>query len=304
MNQSNRRYLRGTETLSGYLFISPWLLGFLLFTLLPMLVSLYLSFTRYDILSAPRWIGLDNFVQMFTKDPRYWKAWKATLIFVFVAVPARLLFALLVAMLLNMKLRFLGFFRTVYYLPTLIGGSVAVAVMWRQLFGSKGALNSLLEAVTGQTFNVSWITEPGSSMVALILLSVWQFGSAMLIFLAGMKQIPRSLYEAATVDGANPWHKFRNITLPLLTPVIFFNLIMGIINGFKVFTEGLIITNGGPFDQTLFYVLYLYETSFRNYEMGYGSAMAWVLLVTIGFFTSIVFLTSKRWVFYESKGGS
>jgi multiple sugar transport system permease protein len=300
LQETNKAQLRKHETVNGYLFISPWLIGFLLFTMAPMFVSLYLAFTRYDILSSPQWIGFGNFKEMFTKDDRYWSAWKATLTFVFVAVPIRLLFALGVAMLLNTKLKFLGLFRATFYLPTLIGGSVAVAIMWRQLFGTNGAFNSVLASAFGVSEKVSWITHPSTAMWSLILLAVWQFGSAMLIFLAGLKQIPVSLYEAANIDGAGWWHKFRKITLPLLSPVLFFNLIMGIINGFKVFTEGLIVTGGGPFDKTLFYVLYVYEKSFRYYEMGYGSAMAWVLLLTTAIFTAIIFTTSRSWVFYES----
>ncbi|OMF16284.1 carbohydrate ABC transporter permease [Paenibacillus baimaensis] len=291
-----------SDNISGYVFISPWLFGFLVFSLLPILASLYLAFTKYDILSEPEWVGFDNFTEMFTADPRYWKSVQATLIFVFVAVPLRLCFALVIAMLLNTKLKLLGFFRAAYYLPTLIGGSVAVAVMWRQLFGAAGAFNSFLTAVFGIVAKISWITQPSTALLTLVLLSVWQFGSSMLIFLAGLKQVPAELYEAATVDGAGGWQKFKRITLPLLTPVIFFNLVMGVINGFKVFTEGMIVTGGGPLDTTLFYALYLYEKSFRYYEMGYGSAMAWVLLLTIGFLTAILFASSKKWVYYESKG--
>ncbi|MCR8632543.1 carbohydrate ABC transporter permease [Paenibacillus radicis (ex Xue et al. 2023)] len=297
----NKTFWRSDNT-AGYVFIFPWLFGFLAFSIIPIAASLYLAFTKYDILSPPEWVGLDNFKEMFMEDSRYWISVKATLIFVFTAVPLRLCFALAVAMLLNMKLKFLGFFRATYYLPTLIGGSVAVSVMWRQLFGASGAFNSFLEASFGITEKVSWITHPSTALLSLIVLSVWQFGSSMLIFLAGLKQIPAELYEAAQVDGANAWRKFKSITLPLLTPVIFFNLVMGIINGFKVFTEGMIVTGGGPFDKTLFYVLYLYEKSFRYYEMGYGSSMAWVLLLMIAFFTAVVFKTSKHWVHYESKG--
>lgn len=299
MRQSKQIRLYRYETLQGYLFISPWLLGLLLFTVAPMLASLYLAFTNYNILTAPQWAGLDNFRQMFTGDERYWKSWRATLVFVFGAVPLRLLFALAAAMLLNQRLRFLGIFRTAYYLPTLLGGSVAIAVIWRQLFGSSGALNSLLESLFGINSDISWITHPATVMYSLIGLSVWQFGSAMVIFLAGLKQIPQPLYEAAAIDGAGLRHRLFNITLPLLTPVLLFNLIMGIINGFKVFTEGLIITGGGPFDKTLFYVLYLYEQSFRYYNMGYGSAMAWMLLLVIGLCTGVLFATSRKWVFYE-----
>ncbi|MFF2480386.1 carbohydrate ABC transporter permease [Paenibacillus sp. NPDC058071] len=291
-----------SDNTAGYLFILPWLVGFLIFSVIPIGASLFLAFTRYDILSSPEWVGFANFKEMFTEDSRYWLSVKATLIFVFVAIPLRLSFALLVAIVLNQKLRFLGFFRSAYYMPTLIGGSVAVAVMWRHLFGMNGAVNSFLESVFGITEKISWITHPSTALSSLILLSVWQFGSAMLIFLAGLKQIPKELYEASEVDGASLFHRVKSITLPLLTPVLLFNLIMGIINGFKVFTEGMIITNGGPFDKTLFYVLYLYERSFRYYEMGYGSAMAWVLLMIIAGFTAIVFTTSKHWVYYESKG--
>lgn len=291
-----------SDNTAGYLFIFPWLFGFLVFSIIPIGASLYLAFTRYDILSSPTWVGLSNFREMFTQDNRYWLSVKATLIFVFAAIPLRLAFALIVAMVLNRKLKFLGFFRSAYYLPTLIGGSVAVAVMWRHMFGLNGALNSFLESAFGWTEKISWITHPSTALPSLILLSVWQFGSAMLIFLAGLKQIPKELYEASEVDGAGSFQRFKAITLPLLTPVILFNLIMGIINGFKVFTEGMIVTGGGPFDKTLFYVLYLYERSFRYYEMGYGSAMAWVLLMVIAAFTAIVFMTSRHWVHYESKG--
>lgn len=291
-----------SDNTAGYLFIFPWLFGFLVFSIIPIGASLYLAFTRYDILSSPTWVGLSNFREMFTQDNRYWLSVKATLIFVFAAIPLRLAFALIVAMVLNRKLKFLGFFRSAYYLPTLIGGSVAVAVMWRHMFGLNGALNSFLESAFGWTEKISWITHPSTALPSLILLSVWQFGSAMLIFLAGLKQIPKELYEASEVDGAGSFQRFKAITLPLLTPVILFNLIMGIINGFKVFTEGMIVTGGGPFDKTLFYVLYLYERSFRYYEMGYGSSMAWVLLMVIAAFTAIVFMTSRHWVHYESKG--
>jgi multiple sugar transport system permease protein len=296
-----RKFWQSDNT-AGYFFIFPWLFGFIAFSIIPIVASLYLAFTRYDILSPPEWVGFDNFKEMFTEDTRFWISVKATLIYVFTAVPLRLCFALAVALVLNMKLKFLGFFRATYYLPTLVGGSVAVSVMWRQMFGATGAFNSFLEQFFGITEKVSWITHPSTALLSLIVLSVWQFGSSMLIFLAGLKQIPAELYEAAQVDGANAWRKFKSITLPLLTPVIFFNLVMGIINGFKVFTEGLIVTGGGPFDKTLFYVLYLYEKSFRYYEMGYGSAMAWVLLLTIALFTAIIFKTSKHWVHYESKG--
>jgi multiple sugar transport system permease protein len=288
--------------LAGYVFISPWLLGFFLFALFPLLASLYLSFTEYDLLTAPRWIGLDNYKHMFVDDDRFWNAVKATVVYVFAAVPLKLAFALLVAVILNKSIRFIALYRSVYYLPSIIGGSVAVSVMWRQLFGIDGAINSLLTMITGQEHKISWIMDPSTAILTLILLGVWQFGSSMLIFLAGLKQIPSGLYEAARIDGANAWQRFARITIPQLTPIILFNLIMQIINGFKVFTEGLIITNGGPFDRTLFYALYLYEKSFTSFEMGYGSALAWVMLAVIAIMTAIVFKSSSYWVHYEAKG--
>jgi multiple sugar transport system permease protein len=286
--------------MAGYIFILPWLIGFLGFTLMPLMASLYLSFTKYDVLSPPVWIGIDNYKAML-HDDRYWKSIQTTFTYVFTAIPLKLVFALIVALMLNAKFKMMGLYRSLYYLPTIMGGSVAVAIMWRQLFGTEGALNSFL-FLLGMEEKQSWIMNPSTALWTLVLLGIWQFGSSMLIFLAGLKQIPVDLYEAAVIDGTNWFQRFFNITVPLLTPVIFFNLIMQIISGFKVFTEGLIVTGGGPMDATLFYALYLYEKSFTSFDMGFGSAMAWVLLLIIGFFTAVVFMTSSRWVHYESKG--
>lgn len=227
---------------------------------------------------------------------------KATFSYVFLLVPARLSFALIVAMILNSKHRFIGFYRAAYYLPSLLGGSVAVAVMWRQLFGADGAINAILNSL-GIESTRSWIGNPDSAMSVLALLGVWQFGASMLIFIAGLKQIPTSYYESATIDGASPFRKFIAITLPMLTPTIFFNLIMQTINAFKVFNEGYIITQGVPLDTTLFYALYTYEQSFEYFRMGYGSALAWVLLMIIGCFSLLIFRSSNNWVYYETKGG-
>ena len=290
-----------SSNIAGYVFISPWLIGFFLFSIIPIATSFFLAFTDYNILSSPQWVGFENFKEMFTTDPRYMKSVKATLLFVFASVPLRLCFALLIAMLLNLKIKFLGTFRATYYLPSLMGGSVAIAVMWRQMFGSEGVLNSILANYFDIASSISWITHPSTALWSLIILNVWQFGAAMIIFLAGLKQIPRELYESAMVDGANAFHKFKSITIPMLTPVILFNLVMGVIGGFKVFTEGFIVTQGGPSDTTLFYVLYLYEKSFRYFQMGYGAAMAWILLMVIALFTAIIFKSSKKWVHYESK---
>nr|WP_244852516.1 sugar ABC transporter permease [Bacillus sp. J14TS2] len=284
----------------GFSFIAPWLLGFLGFVIGPMIASLYLSFTDYDILSSPNWIGLDNYVRMFTEDPRFITSLKVTFLFVFISVPLKLAFALFIAMLFNGNHKGVGFYRTVYYVPSIIGGSVAVAVMWRQLFGQNGAINDILAYIGIKGIN--WVGSPDTALSTLVLLVVWQFGAPMLIFLAGLKQIPTELYEAASVDGANWWRKFIKITLPMLTPVLFFNLVMQTINGFMTFTQSFIVTEGGPLDRTLFYAVYLYEKAFAHFDMGYASAMAWILLVIIAIFTALIFRSSSAWVYYESEG--
>ncbi|MFN8471163.1 MAG: sugar ABC transporter permease [Anaerolineae bacterium] len=292
---------RRNNNLAGYLFISPWLIGFLLLTAVPMLASLYFAFTDYSILSPPKWVGLANFDQMFFHDPRYWKSVQATFYYVFVAVPLRLAFALAVAMLLNNHRRGVGTFRAAYYAPSIIGGSVAVAVMWRQIFGTQGVINGIT-AIVGIPA-VTWLGDPKTAIWTLIVLAIWQFGSPMLIFLAGLKAIPKELYEAASMDGANPWSQFVHITLPMLTPVILFNLVMQIITGFMVFTQAFIVTGGAPLDTTLFYALYLYQRAFVNFQMGYASAMAWVLLIVIAGFTALIFRSSSGWVHYETNEG-
>ncbi|MBD2846540.1 sugar ABC transporter permease [Paenibacillus sp. IB182496] len=285
----------------GYSFISPWLIGFLCFVIGPMIASLYLSFTHYDILSSPTWAGWDNYVRMFTSDPRLMTSLKVTFLFVFLSVPLKLAFALFVAVLFNRNRRGVGLYRTIYYIPSIIGGSVAVAVMWRQLFGRNGAVNDILSFFHIEGMN--WVGSPDTALSTLILLVVWQFGAPMLIFLAGLKQIPLELYESASVDGAGAARKFFRITLPMLTPVIFFNLVMQTINGFMTFTQSFIITEGGPLDRTLFYAVYMYEKAFAHFDMGYASALAWFLLLIIGFFTALIFKSSSSWVYYESDGG-
>jgi multiple sugar transport system permease protein len=289
-----------SNQLMGYLFISPWLIGFFVFTLLPIVASFVLAFTRYDILTPPQWIGLDNFQRMFFEDRRYWNAVRATLLYVFTAIPLRLIFALAVALLMNGAFRLAGLYRAVYYIPSLVGGSVAVAVMWRQIFGREGLINSFLALFGVEGPN--WLGNPGTVLIPIIVLAVWQFGSPMLIFLAGLKQIPMELYEAAAIDGAGPLKQFVRITLPMLSPVIFFNLVMQIISGFMVFTQGVIIApGGGPLQRALFYSVYLYEKAFGQFEMGYAAAMAWVLLLLIAAFTALIFKSSASWVFYDSK---
>lgn len=295
--------LRDNNNVVGYVFTAPFIIGFLIFTLYPILSSLYYSFTEYNLMEAPRWIGFDNYVKIFTDDDKIWKSFQVTFTYVFASVPLRLGFALIVAMLLNKAARGIGVYRSAYYLPSLIGGSVAVSIMWTQIFGDKGLLNSFLGMIGIHT-DTSWIGSPGTALWTLIALSVWQFGSSMLIFLAGLKNIPASLYEAASVDGANSVYKFFKITLPLLSPIILFNLIMQTISAFMTFTPAYIISRGegGPLDNTLLYSLYLYRRAFVFFEMGYASALAWIMLIIIGVITLVIFKSSKYWVHYEAKG--
>ena len=289
------------ENVVGYLFLLPWFIGLFALTLGPMLGSLYLSFTRYDLLSAPQWIGLQNFTAMFS-DIRFLDSLRVTAIYVFLSVPLKLAVALLVALALNKGLRGLGIYRAVYYVPSLLGGSVAIAILWRQIFGQNGIVNQGL-ALLGIHGLSSWVANPDTSVYTLIILAAWQFGSPMLIFLAGLKQIPHEMYEAAGIDGAGPIGKFFRITLPLLTPIIFFNLVLQMIGAFQAFTPAFIVSSGsgGPYASTLFYTLYIYQQGFGYFHMGYASAMAWVLLMIIALFTAVAFTSSRFWVFYQDE---
>ncbi|MDO3412201.1 sugar ABC transporter permease [Saccharibacillus sp. CPCC 101409] len=303
LNASYSRKKRLRANLTGYAFISPFVIGFLAFTFIPMLVSLYLSFTKYNLFADPVWIGTDNYVKMFTGDANYLNSVKVTFIYVFVGVPLRLAFALAVAMILNSKSRMVGFYRTIYYLPSIIGGSVAVSIMWRNIFSNEGIVNSALNLLGIP--NVSWFGNPNASVFMLVTLSVWQFGSSMLIFLAGLKNISQEMYEAASVDGAGAVPKFFKITLPLLSSVVLFNMIMQTIGAFMTFVPAYIISKGegGPLGGTMLYSLYLFRQAFMFSNMGYASAMAWIMLLFVGVLTGILFKTSKAWVFYESEGG-
>lgn len=318
MNKTSnfRKFLR--RNAAAYLFLTPWLLGFFVLTFYPMVYSLWLGFTNYDFTqpNSTEWIGFGNYIKMFGSafgisdfttstgevmrvDPYYLKSLGVTFTYVFVSVPLKLIFALAVAMLMNQKLRGVAFYRAVYYIPTLLGGSVAIAVLWRKLFEKDGLLNILLESV-GFVDPPSWITNPKYALWTLVLLTVWQFGSSMIIFLAGLKQIPQEYYEAASVDGANKVRQFFSITIPLLSPVILFTLVLQIITTFQAFTQAYIIGggSGGVLNSTLFYTLHLYIQGWTYHEMGYASAMAWVLLIIIAIFTGIVFKTSDAWVSY------
>jgi multiple sugar transport system permease protein len=287
---------------AGYLFLLPWLIGFFGLTLIPMLSSLYLSFTSYDLLTPSKWIGLDNYKHMFTADKSLIDSIKTTSLFVILSVPAKLSFALIVAILLNKQIAAVKLYRTVFYIPSLLGGSVAVSILWKKIFDGDGLVNQLLALF--HIKGAAWISHPSYAIYTLVVLMTWQFGSSMVIFLAGLKQIPAELYEASAVDGAGSIRQFFRITIPLLSPVIFFNLILQFINTFQTFTPAFIISDGtgGPINSTLLYTLYLYMKGFSFFEMGYASAMAWLLLLVISIFTVILFVTSKYWVHYEDGG--
>ncbi|MBB5114436.1 carbohydrate ABC transporter permease [Micromonospora chalcea] len=290
------------EGLAGYVFLSPWLIGLMGVTAIPMLLSLWLSFTDYDILtplSEVQWVGLANYERMFTADPSYWHAVRVTLTFALIAVPLKLAAALGVALLLNRAWRGVGLFRSLFYLPSLLGGSVALAIVWVNMFNRDGAFNSFL-ALFGVE-GLPWVSDPDWALETLMVLAIWQFGAPMVIFLAGLKQVPTELYEAAAVDGAGAWRRFRAVTLPMLSPVIFFNLVLETINGFQGFTAAFVLSNGtgGPVDSTLMYTLKLYISGFTDLEMGYASAMAWVFLLAIGVITAVFFSTGRFWVHYS-----
>ena len=288
----------GRDNKAGYLFLLPWLIGLVLIIGGPMIASLYLSFTNYSLIQAPEFVGLDNYARMLN-DPRLLKSLAVTFTYVFVGVPLQLIAALAIAMLLNEGMKGLPFYRSVFYLPSMLGASVAIAVLWRQMFEVDGLVNQVLRKF-GIPATTSWIGDPQWALWTIILLHVWTFGSPMVIFLAGLRQIPGMYYEAASVDGASRWAQFRRITLPLLSPIIFFNLVLQIINAFQAFTQAFVVSNGtgGPADSTLFYTLYLYQRGFVQFQMGYASAMAWLLVVIIAAFTAINFYFSKHWVFY------
>ncbi|WP_010203995.1 carbohydrate ABC transporter permease [Salinibacterium sp. PAMC 21357] len=284
----------------GLLFLAPWFVGILLLVIAPLIASAYFSLTDYDLITRPNFIGFDNYERMATDD-RFWQSMKVTGTYVLFSVPFTLIASLAVAMLLKGGLKALSFFRLVFYLPSLLGASVAIAVVWRQMFSGDGLINGLL-ALVGID-GPAWVSNPDYSLGTVILLAIWQFGSPMVIFLAGLKQIPESLYDAAALDGASRIQVFRNVTLPLLSPVIFFNLVLGFINAFQAFTPAFIISggSGGPADSNLFITLYLFQQGFGALDMGYAAALAWVLVIVVGLVTAVNFALQKYWVFYEDR---
>lgn len=291
------RKLRGKK-MTGYLFLLPWLVGFFGLTAFPMVASIFYSLCDYDMLTSPRFIGLKNYMDLFS-DPKFKISLMVTIKYVFISVPLQLAFALFIAVLLKRDRKGIKIYRAVFYLPSLFGGSVAVSILWKQIFNKEGLFNQILSIFGIKGIN--WIATPSTALNTLIVLAVWQFGSSMVIFLASLKQIPEDYYEASRIDGAGKVRQFFSITLPLLTPMVFFNVVMAFINAFQSFTPAYIISNGtgAPVNSTLFYSLYLYIKAFGNFQMGYAAAMAWILLLIIGAFTGILFLSAKKWVFYE-----
>lgn len=284
----------------GFLFILPWLIGFLVFKLYPFAASLYYSFTDYQLFNGVTKYTLENYVDIFT-TPKIVRALKVTFQYSFMTVPLKLVAALFIAYILNFKIKGVNFFRTAYYIPSILGGSVAIAVLWKAIFKDDGLLNTLLGifGVNGP----SWLSDPSYALFVICLLRVWQFGSAMVIFLAALKGVPEELYEAASIEGAGKWRQFFSITVPLITPIIFYNLVTQICQAFQEFNGPYIITQGGPRNSTTLISLLIYNSAFKNYEMGMASAMAWVLFVVLMIFTVIAFLSQKYWVYYSDEDG-
>lgn len=285
---------------AGLLYVLPFIIGMLVFKLYPFMSSFYYSFTDFSLLRKETFVGLSNYVYMFTKDPLFFPSLKATFLYVLLSVPGKLGFALIIAVILNMKLKFISLYRTIYYLPSILGGSVAIAVLWRSMFTVDGIVNQFLTSIGIPAVN--WFGIPSLAIMSISLLTVWQFGSSMVLFLAGLKQIPKDLYEAGTIDGASKLRMFFSITFPLLTPILFFNLIMQTVNAFQEFTAAFLITNGGPLNSTYLFGLKLYQDAFQFSKMGYASALSWILFICIMLFTIIAFKSQKYWTHYEDGG--
>ena len=286
----------------GLAYLSPYIIGLILFTAFPFVSSFLMSFTDYDLMTQPNYGCLENYQYMLFEDDTFWKSMSVTFMYVFLTIPVKLAFALFIAFILNFKLRGIGFFRTAYYIPSILGSSIAIAVLWRALFAIDGVLNGMLGVIGLDPIN--WLGEPSFALFSITLLRAWQFGSAMVIFLAALQNVPQSQYEAAMIDGASKWQMFMKVTVPLITPVIFFNFIMQTTQAFQEFTAPYVVTGGGPMKSTYLISLYIYETAFKFFDMGYGSALAWSLFVVVAIFTAITFRSSKYWVFYSGdKGG-
>lgn len=289
--------LRRRKAIEGYLLISPWLVGFLVFTVGPLLASFFYSFTDYDVIQPPAWVGLTNYVNLFRNDALFWTSLWNTLVYTVLSVPLGVVFGLIVALLLNQRVRGIAVLRSVYYLPSVMP-AVATSILWLWLLDPHtGIINGLLRLVGGP--QPGWLSDPSWSKPALVLMSLWGFGTSMVIYLAGLQNIPTELYEAAMLDGADDRRKFWHVTLPMLSPVILFNVIIGTINSFQVFTAAYIMTNGGPVNSTLFYVLYLFNQAFSYFHMGVAAAMAWLLFLLVAAVAFLQFRVIGRRVYYE-----
>ena len=286
------------ESLNAWIFVAPWILGFLLFTGGPILASLIISFTHWDIVNPPQWAGLGNYETMLG-DPLFFQSLKVTTLYALVAVPMQIVVGLFIALLLNTKIRLIGLYRTLFYLPAVLP-IVSVAVMWRWILSRDWGLINWFLSLFG-VYGPGWLSEPEWALPALILMSLWGVGAGMLIYLAGLQGIPTDLYEAAKVDGAGHWASFRYVTLPMISPVILFQLVVGLIAAFQVFAQPFIMTQGGPQNSTLFYLLHLFRNAFEFFRMGYASALSWVLFMYIALLTLLIFRFSAAWVFYEGE---
>ena len=291
--------LRRQETISFFLCISPWIIGFLIFVLGPMVASLAISTMRWDMLKPPRFVALDNYQRLFTNDPLFWQSLRVTFKYTLLYVPTELIGGLGLAVLMNQRVRGITVYRTIFYLPSVLSG-VAFVVVWMWLLHpDAGLVNEFL-----RLFGINgprWLTDPDTALYALWIMSIWGLGRTAIIFLAGLKNVPLELYEAAAIDGAGSWRSFRNVTLPMITPTIFFNLVLSVIATFQTFTSSFVATNGGPLDSTLFFVLYIYRSAFQFFRMGYASALAWVLFVIILLLTLLIVRSARRWVYYEGE---
>jgi multiple sugar transport system permease protein len=291
--------MRQRESIAGWLWASPWILGFLIFTIGPMVASMYFSFTEYPLISPPRWIGLSNYRFMLQEDKSIGQALKVTTVYAVVSIPLNLGLGFLLAILLNQPIKGVTIWRTIYYLPAVVSG-VAVALLWQWVFNSDFGLANWLLSLLGIK-GPSWLIDPKWALPALIIMSMWGVGGSMIINLAGLQSVPTQLYEAAEIDGAGAWRRFLHITIPMVSPVIFFNLVMGIIGALQSFTNAFIMTGGGPREATYFYMLHLYNNAFQWLKMGYASALAWVLFFYILLWTLLVIRSSSAWVYYEGE---
>jgi oligogalacturonide transport system permease protein len=300
LNQQKNGFGKICKRNIGFFFIIPWLVGFLVFKLFPFGSSLVYSFTDYQLFDGIKETGLMNYIDIFT-DKKIIKAFSVTFQYAFITVPLKLAVSLFIAYILNFKIKGVNFFRTAYYIPSILGGSVAIAVLWRAIFRDDGLINTALNIIGVE--GPKWLSDPSYSLFIICLLRVWQFGSAMVIFLAALKGVPQDLYEAASIDGAGKWRQFFKVTVPLITPVIFYNLVTQLCQAFQEFNGPYIITRGGPRNATTLISLLIYNDAFKTYEMGMASAMAWIMFLVIMIFTIIAFISQKHWVYYSDGNG-